>query len=262
MPRAYGLALWRFLLLALVCLIYGPIHWVLNKTYQPLGFWWGRRILSSWRKAIGHQLIIRGQLSTVKPTLFVANHSSYVDILVLGTFIPARFVAKQEVAKWPVIGWLSTLQGSVYIDRSRTAITDGADKLTYYIDKGESLILFPEGTTSDGCRILPFGSSFFDIALKKNVVVQPITITYAGWDLLPMPRFMRKRCGWASPDIDLLPHLWALVQLGTVQTIVDLHPPFKAQDFASRKDLAQASFQVVQNGLMDAFTRPLSDQMS
>jgi len=262
MPRAYGLALWRFLLLSLVCLIYGPIHWILSKTHEPLGFWWGRFILSSWRIAIGHQLIIKGELSSVKPTLFVANHSSYVDILVLGTFIPARFVAKQEVAKWPVIGWLSTLQGSVYIDRSRTAIADGADKLIHHIDKGESLILFPEGTTSDGCRILPFGSSFFDIALKKNVVVQPITITYAGWDSLPMPRFMRKLCGWSSPDIDLVPHLWSLVQLGTVQAIVELHPPFKAQDFASRKDLAQASFQAVQNGFVEAFARPLSEQMS
>jgi 1-acyl-sn-glycerol-3-phosphate acyltransferase len=262
MPQAYGLALWRFLLASLVCVIYGPIHWILSKTYQPLGFWWGRLILSSWRKAIGHELIIRGELSSTKPTLFVANHSSYVDILVLGTFIPARFVAKNEVAKWPVIGWLSTLQGSVYIDRSRTAIADGADKLTHYIDKGESLILFPEGTTSDGCRVLPFGSSFFDIALKKNLVVQPITITYAGWDSLPMPRYIRKLCGWASPDVDLLSHLWLLAQLGTVQAVVDLHPPFKAQDFASRKDLAQASFQAVQHGLAEAFAKPLSKKMS
>lgn len=262
MPRAYGLAVWRFTLLSLICLIYGPIHWVLNKLYEPAGFWWGRRILSSWRYAIGHKIIIKGSLSSEKPTLFVANHSSYVDILILGTFIPARFVAKQEVAKWPVIGWLSTLQGSVYIDRSRTAITDGADKLIYHIDRGESLILFPEGTTSDGCRILPFGSSFFDVALKKNITVQPVTITYAGWDSLPMPRFMRKQCGWSSPDIELIPHLWALAQLGSVQAVVHLHPPLKASEFTSRKDLAQASFQMVRSGFIEAFAHPLSEQVS
>lgn len=262
MPRARGLACWRFFLVIVVFLTLTPIYWLLLKVNQPLGLRFGRFYLSSWRKCIGHQLIIKGELSKAKPTLFVANHSSYVDILVLGTFVPARFVAKLEVAKWPIMGWLATKQGTIYIDRNRNAIADGADKLIESIDKGESLILFPEGTTSDGCRILPFGSSFFDVAVKKNVVVQPITVTYAGWDRLPMPRFMRKLCGWFSPDVGLVSHLWTIAQWGTVQVIVDLHPVLKAHEFASRKELAQASFHAVQNGLIAAFERPLSEHMS
>ncbi|MBP9692949.1 MAG: 1-acyl-sn-glycerol-3-phosphate acyltransferase, partial [Alphaproteobacteria bacterium] len=150
MPRAYGLALWRFFLVALVFLTYTPIYWVLLKINQPLGFRFGRFYLSSWRKCLGHQLTIKGELSKVEPTLFVANHSSYIDILVLGTFVPARFVAKKEVAGWPIMGWLATSQGTIYIDRNRNAIAEGADKLIKYIEQGESLILFPEGTTSDG----------------------------------------------------------------------------------------------------------------
>jgi 1-acyl-sn-glycerol-3-phosphate acyltransferase len=261
MPRAYGLAVWRLFLIGMISLIYSPIHWLLCKINRPIGFWWGRLLLSSWRKAIGHQLIIKGELSPSKPTLFVANHSSYVDILVLGTFIPARFVAKKEVSKWPLIGWLSTNQGSIYIDRNRNAIGEGADKLLEYLDRGESLILFPEGTTSDGCRILPFGSSFFDVAMKKNVPIQPITITYAGWDGLPMPRFMRKACGWFSPDLEMFPHLWSLMQWGTVQVVVELHPLLSPKEFHSRKDLALTSFQSVQSGLVGAFSRPLSEQV-
>ena len=260
MPRAYGLALWRFFLVILVYLIYTPLYWISLKMSRPLGFRWGQRLLSTWRMCIGHQLIIKGEISSVKPTLFVSNHSSYVDILVLGTFLPARFVAKQEVAKWPIMGYLATMQDTIYIDRSRTAIADGTDKLLAAIDQGESLILFPEGTTSDGCRILPFGSSFFDVAMKKNMTVQPITVTYAGWDGLPMPLFMRKFCGWFSPDISMISHLWSLVQLGTVQVIVEMHPPLKAQDFTSRKDLALASFQAVQHGLVQAFSTPLPAQ--
>ncbi len=259
MPRAYGLAVWRFTLIILVLLTYTPLYWLLLKIKQPWGFRFGRFYLSSWRKCIGHQLIIKGTLSKAKQTLFVSNHCSYVDILVLGTFIPARFVAKLEVAKWPIMGWLATHQGTIYIDRSRNAISEGTDKLMEFIDKGESLILFPEGTTSDGCRILPFGSSFFDVAIKKNVVVQPITITYAGWDRLPMPRFMRKICGWFSPDIDLLSHLWFIAQLGTVQVIVTLHPPLNASDFSSRKELSLASFLAVQEGLVNAFSKPISN---
>ncbi len=262
MPRAQGLAVGRFFLIILVFLTYTPVYWLLLKINQPLGHRFGRFYLSSWRKCIGHQLIIRGELSKVKPTFFVSNHSSYVDILVLGTFIPARFVAKLEVAQWPIMGWLATHQATIYIDRNRSAISEGTDKLFEAIDRGESLILFPEGTTSDGCRILPFGSSFFDVAMKKNLVVQPITVTYAGWDRLPMPYFMRKICGWFSPDVDLLGHLWSISQWGTVQVIVDLHPPIKADKFATRKELAQATFQVVQEGLLRAFDRPISEKMS
>ncbi|HUX79220.1 MAG TPA: lysophospholipid acyltransferase family protein [Alphaproteobacteria bacterium] len=262
MHRAYGLAIWRFFLIILVFFTYTPVYWLLLKINQPLGFRFGRFYLSSWRKCIGHQLIIKGALSEAKPTLFVSNHSSYIDILVLGTFIPARFVAKLEVAKWPIMGWLATNQGTIYIDRSRNAISEGTDKLMEFIDKGESLILFPEGTTSDGCRILPFGSSFFDVAIKKNMIVQPITVTYAGWDGLPMPRMMRKICGWFSPDVDLLSHLWSIAQWGTVQVIVSLHAPMKASDFASRKELSQASFHAVQDGLIGAFSKPISTYTS
>lgn len=262
MPQAIGLAYWRFFLITLVFLTYTPLYWVLLKINKRLGFRFGRFYLSSWRKCIGHQLIIKGELSTAAPTLYVSNHSSYVDILVLGTFVPARFVAKKEVAKWPIMGWLATNQGTIYIDRSRNAIADGAGKLIEYLDRGENLILFPEGTTSDGCRILPFGSSFFDVAMKKNVVVQPITVTYAGWDGLPMPRYMRKFCGWFSPDIDMVSHLWAIAQWGTVQVVVDLHPPMDPKAFLSRKELSQASFEAVQAGLINAFAKPLSEQMS
>jgi len=257
MPRAHGLALWRFFLIISIYLTYTLPYWLLLKLYKPWGLRFGRHYLSLWRRCIGHTLIVKGTMSTVKPTFFAANHSSYVDILVLGTLIPARFVAKTEVSEWPVMGWLATKQDTIYIDRSRTAITKGTDKLATYVDQGDSLILFPEGTTTDGCRVLPFKSSFFDVAMKKNMIVQPVSIAYAGWNGLAMPQFLRKLCGWQSPDIDLLSHLWMLAQLGTVDVVVEFHPPVKAQDFASRKELATASFHAVRDGLANAFSTPL-----
>lgn len=262
MPQAKVRAFLRFFLIVLVFLIYTPPYWILLKIHKPWGLRFGRFYLSSWRKCIGHQLVIKGELSRAKPTLFVSNHSTYVDILVLGTFIPARFVAKKEVAQWPIMGWLATNQETIYINRNRTAIAEGTDQLVEYIQQGESLILFPEGTTSDGCQILPFGSSFFDVAMKTNAVVQPVTITYAGWDGLPMPRYIRKFCGWFSPDVDMVSHLWSLVQLGTIQVVVDLHPPLDPQSFTSRKELCQTSFKAVQQGLIEAFSKPIGQQMS
>lgn len=261
MPRAYGLAVWRFFLLTVVSLTLSPLHWILSKTNRSLCFWCGRLIMSSWARLSGHQLLVRGAMSTEVPTLFVANHSSYIDIAVMGTLVPARFVAKREVAQWPVIGRLATNQGSLYIERTRTAIAEGAAKLLKCLEAGESMILFPEGTTTDGCRILPFGSSFFDVAMATNVTVQPITITYAGWDGLPMPRFMRKRCGWFSPDLGVGPHLWELLQWGTIQVVVEFHPPLTPSAYSSRKDLAQATFSAVQHGLADAFSQPLGESL-
>ncbi len=260
MPHARLLALWRIFLIIAVFLAFTPIYWTLLKINQTIGFRFGRFYLSTWRKCLGHELIIKGKLSSVSPTLFVANHSSYIDILVLGTFIPARFVAKQEVARWPIMGWLATNQGTIYIDRSRNAIAIGTDKLIEHLDNGESLILFPEGTTSDGCRVLPFGSSFFDVAIKRNTIVQPVSISYAGWDGLTMPQFLRKLCGWASPEIGLLPHLWQVAQFGKIQVIVELHEPLNPQAFPSRKELAQESYGAVQKGLVNAFATPILDQ--
>ncbi len=256
MPRAYGRAIWRLCCFAGITLLFIPFHWLLAKMKSPLCYPYGRFILSAWCRAVGYQITIRGKMTTKRPTLFVANHSSYIDILVLGGIIPARFVAKQEVAKWPFMGLCATNQGTIYIERNRTAIADGMEKLLACVEEGDSLILFPEGTTTDGCRVLPFGSSFFDVAIIKNMTVQPITITYAGWDGLPMPRFMRKRCGWFSLDMDLGPHLWDLSQWGTIQVIVEFHPSLAPQNYNSRKELAHAAFQVVQEGLVNAFKHP------
>src|SRR5437762_10086646 len=89
MPHAPALAIWRFFLIALVFLTYTPFYWLLLKLHKPTGLRFGRFYLSSWRKCIGYHLIIKGELSRTVPTLFVSNHSSYVDILVLGTFVPA-----------------------------------------------------------------------------------------------------------------------------------------------------------------------------
>lgn len=262
MPSAYTLALLRLSLITGVYLTYTPVYWLLLKINKPLGWRFGRHYLSAWRKCVGHKLILKGTLSTTKPTLFVANHSSYMDILVLGTFVPARFVSKDDVKKWPIMGWLATNQGTLYINRERTAIREATDTLLPHIKQKESLILFPEGTTSDGCRVLPFKSSFFDIAIKEDMTIQPISIAYAGWDGLTMPRALRKFCGWNSPDIDLFSHLWQLAQLGSVQVIVTLHPVLKARDFTSRKELAKASFEAVQTGFAQAFSTPIATQVS
>jgi len=110
----------------------------------------------------------RGTMSAAKPTLFVCNHSSYLDISVLGTLIEGSFVAKAEVANWPFFGFLAKLQRTVFVDRQRrSAAHQQRDQLARRLDAGDNLILFPEGTSNDGNRTLPFRSALFGVAQRR-----------------------------------------------------------------------------------------------
>ncbi|MEB3701699.1 1-acyl-sn-glycerol-3-phosphate acyltransferase [Candidatus Bealeia paramacronuclearis] len=242
----------RLFLAALVWSTFTIPYVVLLKLNQNWGRRFGRFYLATWAKCLGHNVIVRGELSQHKPTLFVSNHSSYVDILVL-SLLPGRFVAKQEVKGWPLLGFLATQQGTLYIERKRQSVEEGSKILEAPLKEGDNLILFPEGTTSDGCRILPFKSSFFDVAIKNDLVVQPVTVAYAGLNGMPMPRIFRQESGWFSEKIELLPHLWFISQLGRVQVVVTLHPPLQSHDFHSRKELAKTSESAVREGLETSF---------
>ena len=96
--------------------------------------------------------------------LFAANHVSYLDITVLGSLLDASFIAKTEVAGWPLFGWLARLQRSVFIDRRARSTAHQRDSIAARLAAGEALILFPEGTSGDGNRLLPFKSALFSVA--------------------------------------------------------------------------------------------------
>lgn len=242
----------RMFLAALVWIIFTIPFVVLMKLNLNWGRRFGRFYLSTWAKCLGHEVILRGKVSTHKPTLFISNHISYVDILIL-SILPGRFVAKKEVKKWPLMGFLATQQGTLYIERKRQAIDDGAKLLEAPLKNGENLILFPEGTTSDNCAILPFKSSFFDLATKNDLWVQPVSIAYVGLNGMPMPHIFRKECGWFSDKLELLPHLWFIAQLGRVQAVITLHEPLKSSEFKSRKELAKTAENAVRHGFETSF---------
>lgn len=112
-------------------------------------------------------------------TLFVANHVSWADILVMGAIIDAQFVAKNEVAGWPLLGALARRRGTIFVDRTRPRDAGGqADALRSALDRGDDVLLFPEGTTSDGTTVAPFRTSLF-VAAEAAVRVQPVAISFA-----------------------------------------------------------------------------------
>ncbi|MBX3456082.1 lysophospholipid acyltransferase family protein [Ferrovibrio sp.] len=189
------------------------------------------------------------------PVLFVTNHISWLDIVALSTPLPVSFIAKSEVETWPFFGLLARLQRTVFVDRNaRQRTAEHRDEMRERLAAGDNLILFPEGTSSDGLRVLPFKSAFFATAEQpvngKPLVVQPVSLGYAKLNHMPVGRRWMAIFAWLG-DEDLLPHLWRYLKAGPAEAVIEFHHPVTIQDFASRKAMAAYCHQVVIEGLSD-----------
>lgn len=245
--RTVGLLSWMVILLA--C---SPIR-AIRQTGFP------RSIVERWHagscRVAGIRPSVHGTPVRDRPVLFVANHVSYFDISVLGATLDACFVAKSEVNGWPIFGYLARLQRTVFVERRARRAADQRDAIADRLRSGDSLILFPEGTSSDGNRALRFKSALFDAANvdldSGQVEVQPVSIAYTRFDGMPMGRMLRPFYAWYG-DMDLAPHLWRALGMGTIGVELVFHRPVRLNDFGSRKALAQHCEKVVADGLSDA----------
>ena len=185
---------------------------------------------------IGLKLRVIGQPCQQPRTLYISNHSSWLDILVLGATLDARFVSKAEVAEWPLIGWVSKLGRSVLVSRNRGRTGSEAQELRARLEAGDSIILFPEGTTSDGARVLPFRSSFFSVA-DAAARIQPLTVVYDRLGGLPLGRKDRPLFAWYG-DMETGSHAWTLLRRTGARVTVVLDAPFTPDAAPDRKALA------------------------
>ena len=191
-------------------------------------------------RALGIGIVCHGRPARRGRVLFIANHVSWADIPVLGARIRAAFVAKSEVGGWGMVGWLATLARTVYVERGRrSSAGEQRDAITERLARGDSLILFPEGTNSDGTRVLPFKSSLFAVAdAHDDVLIQPVTIAYTRVNGLPVTRERLPDLAWIG-DTELMPHALAFMRLGRVRAEIIFHPAVRRADFADRKALAR-----------------------
>ena len=205
---------------------------------------------------LGFRVRTIGAPTAGRPALFAANHISYTDITVLGSLIAGSFVAKAEVAAWPFFGWLARLQRTVFVDRRVRSTPSQRDAIGERLAAGDALILFPEGTSGDGARVLPFKSALFSAVEGGEagpVVVQPVSIAYTRLDGIPLGRLYRPFFAWYGA-IDLAPHLWSMVGLGTVEVVVEFHPPTFLADCGSRKELARYCHARIAGGVAAAIS--------
>ena len=203
-------------------------------------------------RLLGMEVTMTGAPAATRPVLFVANHSSYLDIIVLGSILEGSFIAKAEVAGWFFFGLLAKMQRTVFVDRRRPGTAGRQrDDLTERLRAGDNLILFPEGTSSDGNRTLPFKSALFAAAQPvdgRDILVQPVSITATHLDGIPLGHAFRPLYAWYG-DMTLPPHLWAMVQAGLIRVAVEFHPPVTLAQFANRKGLADHCWRAVSGGV-------------
>lgn len=158
---------------------------LLAVAYPGFGLTYRRRILQRWSAGLLSVLNIRvtfvakGEIQDGHSGLIVSNHISWLDVFVLNSVIPMRFVAKSEVRQWPVIGWLCARAQTLFIERGKMRSAARINvNMAELLQQGESLAAFPEGTTTDGTQLAPFHASLLQPAIDAGVPLHPIAIRY------------------------------------------------------------------------------------
>ncbi len=197
-------------------------------------------------KIIGIECDVRGSPPKSGPALIVCNHLSWIDIVVLGAHFPCHFIAKREVAGWPVFGQLARVIGVMFLDRERrTATAPFRNEMEGAFDQDRILVLFPEGTSTDGSEVLPFKSALLPDARKAGVPVHPLTLSLFG-NTEPHPFY-----AWFD-DISLIEHMRRVFASGPLRARLDFGDRIAAESVAGRKELARRAHEVVSENLASA----------
>jgi 1-acyl-sn-glycerol-3-phosphate acyltransferase len=195
---------------------------------------------------IGMRIRVVGERRTAPRTLYLANHSSWLDIAVLGATLEAAFVSKAEVGGWPVIGIVARLGRTIFVSRARGRTGNEAKEMRDRLAKGDSLILFPEGTSSDGTRVLPFRSSFLAVADAAEVI-RPVSVAYDRLGGLPACRRDRPVFAWYG-EMSIAPHAWRLLRHAGLRATILLHDAVEPSTIPNRKILSAAAEATVAEG--------------
>lgn len=203
------------------------------------------------------QVIIQGTPSPEKPTLFVLNHISWLDIPVVGKALKGCFVARQEVRDSPFFGPFFKLQRTIFISQTPSAVKIHKEDMLDHLDGGENIFLFPEGTSSNGIIVQNFKSAYFVLAETHEgtepLTVQPVTLAYSQMDNLMMTRGTMGVVAWVGNE-SLLGHIWAFLNSGRITAELRFHTPVTINEYDSRKSMATDCQLVITKGLSRALT--------
>lgn len=254
------LALFRFtrriLLFVILTLTLLPLHLIWIAPFILLGrlpgyqnifvTLWFRGLL--WAFNIRVTIVNRKSLSR-KQKIFLSNHISYIDILVIGAYFNGFYVAKSDIARWPVFGFLSRVSGTLFITRERRYIKEQLKLLETHLKAKQSLIIFPEGTTGNGREILPFKSSLLNsvLEMKKKPVIQPLSLIYTKMNdkkLETQEEF--DQIAWYG-DMTMPPHFKNLLMQKNFNARVIIHPSIIAREDSTPRSLSDEAHRAIKS---------------
>ena len=198
-----------------------------------------------------------GKVSINFPILLISNHASYLDIIILGSLFKTSFIAKKEISKWPLLGILAKLQNTIFIDRRVSSLKNQENQIIKHLNEKKNLVIFPEGTSSDGNRVLPFKSSLFNIFeknLNSKILVQTITIVYKKINGIPMNRIDRKNITWHS-NMDLIPNIFNVLKKLSIEVEIIFNDEFLPSKEYDRKKIALHCWEKINYNLINSLYR-------
>lgn len=230
--------------LALIPLQYLALALKSERWARRLPLWWHRVAI----RLVGIRVRVHGAPAEARPLLLIANHVSWLDIMVLGSVMELSFISKAEVADWPIFGLFAKLQRSVFVERERRARTgDVAAEIAERLAKGDALVLFGEGTSSNGIHVLPFRTALVGAAAKAaqqagggEATIQPLAVNYTMLHGVPMGRFHKPRVAWYG-DMELANHLWWVLNHGVIDVDVMFADPIVFTEGSDRKRIAKTA---------------------
>lgn len=216
------------------------MSWLINRHFAALV-----------RALLNIRVRIEGDLREAESggCLIASNHLGYVDGVVLGSLFPLLYVSKKEVRRWPWIGAWTALCGTVYIDRQRKEkipllVAEIAEKL----NQGANVLMFPEGTSTNGDRLLPFQAAPFAAPLRARAPVVPVTLSYRKVNGRPLSRDNRDLVYWYG-DMEFLSHFWELLAVRRIEVTVRIHAAIQSSryknDSLGRKALSQRTYDAI-----------------
>jgi 1-acyl-sn-glycerol-3-phosphate acyltransferase len=241
------------MLLASVLLV--PVQWVVTRfTRGRAAFVLPRLWFGCLRRAMGIRVEVVGMPRDKGGTVFVGNHVSHFDIVLLGSLLSARFIAKDDMERWPGMRFMGELGQTLFISRRRSDAANVAASLSAKIQPDQDLVLFPEGTTSSGERVAPFKSSLFSLFLDRQGTghawtMQPFTLDVRSVDGQAISAGGDRDIYAFHGGMDAGAHVKRFLRLSGAVVRVVFHPPITVAPDADRKAVSAQLHGIVASGL-------------
>jgi 1-acyl-sn-glycerol-3-phosphate acyltransferase len=211
------------------------------------------RMVCLFFEVLGHvtglRIKVEGAVAKDRPLMLVANHSSYLDIFVLGSLVPLSFTPKKEIRSWPIIGFLCILADCIFIERRPADMQRVQAEIGARLATGKVVGLFPEGTTGDGFNVKPFKSGFLSLVEEHDLPLQPVSIAYTHIGDVPLNADNRDKVAWIG-EATLVAHLWQLLKFPSVKVVVNCYNVERIGNYEDRKELARQCEVIIRGGLM------------